>query len=289
MQMHLYKHACPSIIRLIQQKDPYNRKGKHANKDRPQDPLDFGPSSLKVTRAYYGKYQAVDRILSETPAILDIFHRQVAKLLSKKGRKRTAAFTSDQLLRAILVMEIEGLPYREAVIRIDDSGFLRRFVRIYDGPTMDYSLLCKAYKVISPEAWKQMNQLLGRYAIGKSLITGDTLRADTTACETNIHFPTDASLLWDSLPGPVPPDLRCAGVRPGSRRSGSGTGPQSEAIDAADRTPESRPKPIARSSGDRIPRCWRMFATFSTGRDGFGIESASDCLSVSTIFRSLSS
>jgi len=164
----------------------------------PQDPLDFGPSSLKVTRAYYGKYQAVDRILSETPAILDIFHRRIVKLLSKKGRKRTAAFTSDQLLRAILVMEIEGLPYREAVVRIDDSGFLRRFVRIYDGPAMDYSLLCKAYKAVSPEAWKRMNQFLGRYAIDKSFVTGDTLRADTTACETNIHFPTDAGLLWDS-------------------------------------------------------------------------------------------
>ena len=164
----------------------------------PQDPLDFGPSSLKVTRDYYAKYQAVDGILSASPAILDIFHRQISRLLSKKGRNRTAAFTSDQLLRAILVMEIEGLPYREAAIRIDDGGFLRRFVRIYDGPAMDYSLLCKVYKAVSPDAWKQMNQLLGRYAIGRGSITGDRLRVDTTACETNIHFPTDASLLWDS-------------------------------------------------------------------------------------------
>lgn len=164
----------------------------------PQDVLDFSPASLKVTRQYHEKYQAVDRVLCETPSILDVFHRQVSRLLTKKGRKRRAEFTSDQLLRAILVMEIEGLPYREASVRIDDSHFLRRFVRVYDGPVMDYTLLCKTYKAVSPEAWKQMNQSLGRYAIGKSLIKGDTLRADTTACETNIHFPTDATLLWDS-------------------------------------------------------------------------------------------
>lgn len=164
----------------------------------PQDVLDFSPASLKVTRQYHEKYRIVDTVLSETPAILDLFHRQVSRLRIKHGRSRRAAFTSDQLLRAILVMEIEGLPYREAAVRIDDSHFLRRFVRVYDGPMMDYTLLCKAYKAVSPEAWRQMNDALGRYAIGKSLIKGEVLRADTTACETDIHFPTDATLLWDS-------------------------------------------------------------------------------------------
>jgi len=163
----------------------------------PQDPLDFSPSRLKVTREYHEKYLAVDRVLSESPQILTAFHRDVSRVLSKKGRERRAAFTSDQILRAILVMEIEGLPYRETVVRIDDSPFLRRFVRVFEGNVMDYSLLCKAYKAVSAESWKAMNVLLGRYAIDRELITGTKLRVDTTACETNIHYPTDSSLLWD--------------------------------------------------------------------------------------------
>lgn len=163
----------------------------------PQDPLDFSPSGLKVTREYHEKYFVVDRILADTPKILNIFYREVTGILNKKGRNRRAEFTSDQILRAILVMEIEGLPYRDTVVRIDDSQFLRRFVRIFDGDVMDYSLLCKAYKAVSPETWKEMNQLLGRYAIDGELITGTSLRVDTTACETNIHYPTDSSLLWD--------------------------------------------------------------------------------------------
>ena len=72
----------------------------------PQDPFDFSPSRLKVTRQYHEKYRVVDRILAETPRILNTFHREISAILSKKGRKRKAAFTSDQLLRAILVMEI---------------------------------------------------------------------------------------------------------------------------------------------------------------------------------------
>ena len=163
----------------------------------PQEPLDFSPARLKVTRDYHQKYEAVDLILAETPKILTAFHRDVSRVLSKAGRQRTAHFTSDHLLRAILVMEIEGLPYRETVVRIDDSQFLRRFVRVYDGEMMDHSLLCKAYKAVSPEAWQEMNRLLGRYAIDHERITGTCLRVDTTACETNVHYPTDSSLLWD--------------------------------------------------------------------------------------------
>ena len=163
----------------------------------PQDPLDFSPSRLKVTRDYHERYVAVDRILSETPKILNIFHQEVSRVLNREGRKRRAQFTSDQLLRAILVMEIEGLPYRDTVVRIDDSQFLRRFVRVFDRNVMDYTLLCKTYKAVSSEAWKEMNRLLGRYSIDRALITGTSLRVDTTACETNIHYPTDSSLLWD--------------------------------------------------------------------------------------------
>lgn len=163
----------------------------------PQDPLDFSPSRLKVTRDYHEKFRAVDRILAETPKILEILHREISSLSSKKGRKREATFTSDQLLRAILVMEMEGLPYRDAVVRIDDSEFLRRFVRVFGGKVMDYTLLCKAYKAVAAETWKEMNRLLGRYAIDRELISGTSLRADTTSSETNIHYPTDSSLLWD--------------------------------------------------------------------------------------------
>jgi IS5 family transposase len=164
----------------------------------PQDPLDFCPPRLKVTRDYHEKYSAVDRILAETPEILHVFHRHVSKTLSKASSRRRATFTSDQLLRAILVMEIEGLPYRETIVRIDDSHFLRRFVRVHSGPVMDYTLLCKTYKAVPPRAWKQMNRRLGRYAVDRELITGTRLRVDTTVCETNVHYPTDTNLLGDS-------------------------------------------------------------------------------------------
>ena len=163
----------------------------------PQELLELGPSSLRVTQAYYQKYARIHQVLRDNPRILDAFHRDAAKKLEGGKRRRRSQFTSDQLLRAILVMEVEQLSYRDTVIRMDDSVFLRLFIGIPFGSIMDFTTLSKVFKAIRPETWKKINDLLSRYAAEQEWIAGRSLRVDTTAFETNIHYPTDSSLLWD--------------------------------------------------------------------------------------------
>ena len=170
-------------------------------KVNPQAELDFQPSNLKVTNQYYKQYQAVSRVLEENPEILGLLHEDLKDALksatSKDRSGKNFTYTSDTVLRILLCQIIEGLSLREIVIRIDDSHFLRRFVRIYSGPMMDYTTLCKLKNCISPETWKKVNEALAGYAVRESLIDGAQVRLDTTAVETNIHWPTDSSLLWD--------------------------------------------------------------------------------------------
>jgi len=42
-----------------------------------------------------------------------------------------------------------------------------------------------------------MNALLLQYGKDKDLVSGKSLRVDSTVSESNIHYPTDAHLLWD--------------------------------------------------------------------------------------------
>jgi IS5 family transposase len=63
---------------------------------------------------------------------------------------------------------------------------------------MDYTTLCKLKNAIRPETWKEVNRLLARSAVEGGQIGGEELRMDTTLVETNIHWPTDSSLLWDT-------------------------------------------------------------------------------------------
>jgi len=83
-------------------------------------------------------------------------------------------------------------------VRIDDSNYLRRFVRIYNGPMMSFTTFCELKNAIRSRTWKKINEALTRAAIERELINGERARLDTTAYETNIHWPTDSSLLWDT-------------------------------------------------------------------------------------------
>jgi IS5 family transposase len=163
--------------------------------------LPFAPSDdrlPKTVREYREKYKGVSRILDDHPEVLELAHQDL-KRLSCGGRKgRRADFTSETILRALIVHAIEGLSLRETVVRIAESEFLQDFLRARKKAVMDHSFLDKCFQAIRPATWKQINALLGQRAVKSGAIDVATIRADTTAIETNIHWPTDSSLLWDT-------------------------------------------------------------------------------------------
>ena len=163
-----------------------------------QEYLDFsGKSNLKVVRQYRAKYEAIGKILEANPGILDIAHKDFSKALSKSKYGR-GGYTSEQMLRSIIVMFIKQTDYRDTVIAVEESEFLRNFIKIGNKEMMDYTFLCKAFTALSEETWEAINGALCGYAKSEKKITAEKLRLDTTAYEANIHWPTDSSLLWDS-------------------------------------------------------------------------------------------
>jgi IS5 family transposase len=139
--------------------------------------------------------------LDQAPELLDLIHKDLEKTLksvNRGSRGRRPTYTTEHVLRILVCQALEGASLRGIVVRIDDSNFLRRFTRI-DGLTMmDYTTLCILKNSIRNETWKAINRRLAEYAVQSELIEGDKLRLDTTAVETNIHWPTDSTLLWDA-------------------------------------------------------------------------------------------
>jgi IS5 family transposase len=130
--------------------------------------------------------------------VLALVHEDLAALSSTSRKGRKADFTSENILRTAVVMSIEGLSLRETVVLIGNSPFLQDFVRLEKRATMDFTFLDKCLCAIRPETWKAMNEALGRRAVERGQVNPSVVRADTTVVETNIHYPTDASLLWDT-------------------------------------------------------------------------------------------
>jgi IS5 family transposase len=169
-----------------------------------QGRLEFQESSLAVTREYFAKYEWISQILDETPEMLDLVHKDLQEALEEERKERgceqrkRCEYSSDNVLRVIVVQQVEDLSLRQTVIRVDDSHFLRRFTRLYDATMMDFSVLCRLRNAIRPKTWERVNAALASYAVEEGWISGEKLRMDTTAVETNIHWPSDSGLLWDT-------------------------------------------------------------------------------------------
>ena len=126
------------------------------------------------------------------------FTKILLKLSEGGAEGREGDYTSENILRALIVQHLEGLPFREAVIRIGSDPFLQDFLRMRKRAVMDYSFLDKCFLVIRPQTWRRVNELLGQYGIAEEMVSTNVIRTDTTVVESNIHYPTDASLLWDT-------------------------------------------------------------------------------------------
>jgi len=152
----------------------------------------------KVVRQYRGRYRAISQVLDANPEILAVVHKDLAKLSQGGVRGRNGDYTSENILRALMVQHLEGLPFRETVIRIGSDPFLQDFLRMRKRAVMDFTFLDKCFLAIRPQSWRRVNELLGRHGVAQGKVSPDVLRTDTTVVESNIHYPTDASLLWDT-------------------------------------------------------------------------------------------
>lgn len=155
-------------------------------------------STNKIVREYQQKYQRISGILDEFPEGLALVHENLKHHLSCSTGGRVTKYTSEHFLRMFIVMFLESLSLRRTIIRVENDMFLRQFVRLGNRPVMDFTVLSRAFSALKPQTWQAILLVMTNYALKKKKITGDKQRVDTTVVETNIHYPTDSSLLWDS-------------------------------------------------------------------------------------------
>jgi len=152
----------------------------------------------KVVRDYRARYRTISQVLGANDEILSAVHKDLQKLSEGDSTGREGDYTSENILRALIVQHLEGLPFRDAVIRIGSDPFLQDFLRMRKKPVMDFTFLDRCFLVIRPQTWRRVNELLGRYGVAQAAVSTNVIRTDTTVVESNIHYPTDASLLWDT-------------------------------------------------------------------------------------------
>jgi len=87
-----------------------------------QQYFDFAHKSrLKVVNEYRKKYKILSQLLDKNPQLVSLVHQDLAKMLSKSNNGRKSEYTSEQILRSLIVMFVEQDSYRQVVIRIENS------------------------------------------------------------------------------------------------------------------------------------------------------------------------
>jgi IS5 family transposase len=134
--------------------------------------------------------------LDDQPKIFERVRRDLQRGLKKPDTGRTA-MTPSQVLRSLILMRVKNWDYRELSERIADGYTLRRFTGFYSQRVPKHDAFNRAFNKLRPRTLQALNDLVLKAAVDLGLEDGKRLRVDTTVTETDIHHPTDNTLLWD--------------------------------------------------------------------------------------------
>ncbi len=132
---------------------------------------------------------------------------QLLSLCSEKlGRRRLRSkdfgrpgIAPDRLLRCVVLKHFKSWSFRELEYELRHSLLYRRFTRFFEDPIPDHTSFWRTFALFGSEGTRQIHERMTQKAKALKLAPGRKLRVDTTAVETNIHYPTDSALLTDSL------------------------------------------------------------------------------------------
>jgi IS5 family transposase len=113
------------------------------------------------------------------------------------GRKDVP--TVEQIVRAAIYKEMKGLDYRELEYAQSDSRICANFIKLDMRKPFSFQMLHKYISKIKADSLKKLLVSINRIAIESSYEDVEKIRQDTTVVETNIHYPTNNSLVWDCI------------------------------------------------------------------------------------------
>ena len=106
---------------------------------------------------------------------------------------------ADVVLRLLTLKHIRNWSYEELEREVRANLVYRDFTRIGSSKVPDAKTMARWGAVLGPQVLKAIHERMVKIAQAKGVITGRRMRVDTTVVETDIHYPTDSTLLGDGV------------------------------------------------------------------------------------------
>lgn len=141
--------------------------------------------------------EAISQLLNENRQILDYVYDDLIGL--KDPETGRMGMTAEQVLRCAILKQYRDLTYEELAFHLVDSRSFRAFAKLEWGQKPGASTLQENIKAVTESTWEKINRVIIHHAAKRDLEKGRTIRMDSTAVESDVHYPTDSTLLQDGI------------------------------------------------------------------------------------------
>src|SRR5438270_11999036 len=142
--------------------------------------------------------EPVDHLLDD-PLLVDLVRDCLAGRRPASARNGRPGIAPDRLLRCCVLKHLKGWSFRELDRELRSNLIYRRFTRFDAEATPTYSAFSRLFAVLSPEATQQIHHRVVGLAREKGAAPGHKIRIDSTVVESNVHYPSDSTLLGDGI------------------------------------------------------------------------------------------
>ena len=131
--------------------------------------------------------------------LLAIIQEELSKRLKKSKTRGRPGTPAEVVLRMLLLKHMRGWSYEDVTREVRANLVYREFTGVGGGKVPDDKTMGRLARQLGPEAIEKLHRRTVAIACEQNVVTGRKMRVDTTVVETNIHYPTDSTLMGDGV------------------------------------------------------------------------------------------
>jgi IS5 family transposase len=140
----------------------------------------------------------IDHVL-EDEAVIEVVAKGLEARWPQSRRRGRLGTPVEVVLRMLILKHLFDWSYDDLEHEVRANLVYRAFTRIDAGDVPDAKTILKIARALGPEIIEQLHRQVIEVAKRAGVTHGRRFRIDTTVVETNVHYPTDSTLLRDGM------------------------------------------------------------------------------------------
>ena len=142
--------------------------------------------------------QHADQVLADEQIVVTVYEALARRHPKSRSRGRRGV-PAEVVLRLLILKHVRNWSYEVLEREVRANLVYRDFTRVGGAKMPDAKTMGRWGVALGPDALKQLHDRMVKIARERGVVPGRRMRVDTTVVETNIHHPTDSTLLGDGV------------------------------------------------------------------------------------------